>query len=95
MPLVDRTNGRLDEIKAFAAAEGISEAFQDRLDYLDNYASARRDEGIETRCILGYDWAPNSLGFTLEMRRDGGDWKMWMVGGLIFHASDQTWGVHT
>lgn len=85
--LVDNTDGYLDTVKEFADKVGKADNLQGRLDYLDGYASGRREEGIETRCQLFKDWAPQSFAFLMEMRKDGGEWTRWFNGGLIFHGA--------
>ena len=85
--LVDNTEGYLDTVKDFADKVGKADSLQSKLDYLDTYASARREEGLETRCQLYEDWSPQSFAFRMEMRQDGGEWGQWFVGGLIFHGA--------
>lgn len=84
--LVDNTDGYLDTVKEFAVKVGKEGNLRRKLDYLDQYASGRRSEGIETRCQLYKDWAPQSFAFLMEMRKDGGEWERWFNGGLIFHG---------
>jgi hypothetical protein len=104
--LEDRTNGKLEEIKAFAAETGREEQLQKELDYLGNYSAQ------ETKCVFFPDFAPYSLSFNMERKEDG-EWVHWFNGGLIFHGSHDGlgsgaapthsvcltptdgWGVHT
>jgi len=90
--LVDMTDGYLETVKEFAAKVGKAEDLQKNLDYLDGYASGRRSEGLETRCTLFKDWAPQSFAFLMEMRKDGGAWERWFNGGLIFHGPHDNGG---
>lgn len=83
--LEDRTNGRLAEIKAFAAETGREEQLQQELDYLANYGAQ------ETRCVLFPDFAPHSLAFNMERKKDG-EWVHWFNGGLIFHGNHDGYG---
>lgn len=83
--LVDRTNGKLDDIKAFAAETGREAQLQQKLDYLANYSQQ------ETRCLLFHDFAPHSLFFQMQHKKDG-DWEHWFSGGLIFHGSHDGYG---
>jgi hypothetical protein len=85
--LVDNTDGYLDTVKEFADKVGKADNLQAKLDYLDGYASARREEGLETRCQLFKDWAPQSFSFLMEMRQDGGEWQRWFNGGMLFHSA--------
>ena len=84
--LVDNTDGYLDTVKDFAAKVDKVDNLKAKLDYLDTYASARREEGLETRCQLFKDFAHWSFEFVMEMRQDGGEWQRWFNGGLIFHG---------
>ena len=79
--LVDKTNGKLDEVKEFAAKVGKSEQLQKELDYLANYSDR------ETRCLLFTDFAPQSFQFTMEVKNKDGEWEYWFNGGLIFHGA--------
>ncbi len=85
--LVDNTDGYLDTVKAFADKVGKADSLQSKLAYLDEYASARREEGLETRCQLYEDSSPQSFAFLMEMRQDGGEWTRWFNGGMIFHGA--------
>lgn len=78
--LIDKTNGKLDQVKEFAAKIDMSTQLQEQLDYLANY-SAR-----ETRCLLFTDFAPHSFQFTMEVKNGEGEWEHWFFGGLIFHG---------
>lgn len=72
-----------------ACARGLAEPLFAQLLYLHHYA----DHELTGRCevLLGYDFAPLSFGVAWRWAGGSND----MVGGLIFHASDETWGVHT
>lgn len=83
--LEDRTNGKLQSIKAFAAETGREEQLQQKLDYLANYGAQ------ETKCVLFQDFAPQSLFFNMQKKKDG-EWVHWFSGGLIFHGSHDGFG---
>lgn len=83
--LEDKTDGKLQSIKAFAAQHDKLEQLQEQLDYLANYGQQ------ETKCILLPDFAPQSLRFVMQ-RKDGDDWKHWFNGGLIFHGNHDGYG---
>lgn len=83
--LEDKTDGKLESIKAFAARCGKLKQLQEQLDYLANYGQQ------ETRCNLMPDFAPQSLRFVMQMKVDG-EWRYWFNGGLIFHGSHDHYG---
>jgi hypothetical protein len=74
-----------ESVKKFAEETGRMEQLQKRLDYLDTYAE-HGDRGA-TKCVLGYDWAPHSFSFCMMRRSEGGEYRPWFNGGLIFHGS--------
>ncbi|MBN1772543.1 MAG: DUF4120 family protein [Deltaproteobacteria bacterium] len=75
---------RLAEARAFADKVGLRENLEDQLRYLDEYAE-HGDRG-KTCCRLYRDSAPQSFGFVMTVRREGGIYKTWFNGGLIFHG---------
>lgn len=84
--IVDKTNGYLDEVKAFADKAGRAEQLQKELDYLANYSQQ------ETRCLLYKDFAPYSFRFVMERRADDGGFVYWFNGGLILHSNHDGFG---
>jgi hypothetical protein len=80
--IIDKTNGKLDEAKAFADRVGKRDNLDDRLEYLGNYA---RRAGRETRCTLYNDFTPHSFEFLLEEKK-GDEWVRLFNGGLIYHG---------
>lgn len=85
--IVDKTDGHLDAVKAFAAKVGKSEQLAGQLGYLDEYAC---NDGRQTRCLLFRDFAPQSFFFRMELKREGEPdeaYEPWFVGGCIFHGA--------
>lgn len=80
----DRTDGYLDEVKAFAERAGKTEQLQKQLDYLANYSQS------ETRCLLFRDFAPMSFYFEIQRRSDAATLERWFNGGLIFFNKGDT-----
>ena len=83
--IVDKTDGKLQSIKAFAAQHDKLKQFEEQLDYLVNYGQQ------ETQCVLMQDFAPQSLRFVMQQKVDG-EWHYWFNGGLIFHGSHDGFG---
>jgi hypothetical protein len=79
--MTDKTNGKLEEARAFAARVGKTEQLEQQLGYL------KKMVGESEECILYPDFAPYSLYF--ELRR--GDRRI-MNGGLIFHGAHDRGG---
>ena len=83
----DRTNGKLDLVKVFAAKVGKTDDLQKQLDYLAGYSDN------ETRCVLYTDFAPNSFAFDmLRRKKDDGSWEHWFNGGLLWHGTHDDFG---
>jgi hypothetical protein len=77
----DFSNGRLDEIQAFATTHGLSESYTKTYDRLERYSN----EGDEVK--LYSDFAPLSLYF--EIFREG---RFILNGGFIFHGPFDGYG---
>lgn len=75
----DKTDGKLQSIIVFAAQHNRLKQLQEQLDYLANYGQQ------ETRCVLYSDFAPQSLRFVMQAKKDG-EWVRWFSGGLVFHG---------
>jgi len=82
---------RMDEVLAHAATIGKLEHFESvlaRVAYPTFF-------GRKARTLLTWDFAPYSFCFCVQTQDESGAWKFAMNGGLIFHAADQSWSVHT
>jgi hypothetical protein len=93
--IIDKTNGKLADVKAFAATVGKLENLEGKLKYLGNYAC---NSGRVTRCHLMNDYAPQSFYFELEVKAESApdsEYRLMMNGGLILHSPQDGWGVHT
>lgn len=88
--LVDKTNGHLDSVKAFAERTGQTESLENKLEYLGGYAC--HDTPEDTRCLLFTDFAPMSFEFLIEKRGKDGEYTRWFNGGLIFHGDHDNGG---
>ena len=74
-------------------------ALQRGLNYLRDYSTMER----RCVCILYLDFAPQSFQFEWFYKPSNPNWekgifvKMWMAGGLIYHAGPDgpRWGAHT
>lgn len=82
----DRTEGHLEEVRAFAEKVGKRDQLENRLAYLGNYSQE------PTRCLLFKDWAPQSFAFQMQTKNKNGEWQHWFHGGLIFHGSHDGYG---
>lgn len=106
MPLIDRTEGYLEEVREFADSINMREQLEGQLEYLAGYANGPGCKG-PTRCILYRDWAPKSFRFAMERKRRETDplpsernnqrtgdpeWVYWFNGGLIFHGAHDRGG---
>ena len=93
MLLIDNQS-HFDKVKAFAETNSLTDAFNDRLDYLRNYGCSEEkpDRG---RVRLGYDFAPNSFGIEIEFKQADGSYAHFMTGAMVFDPGTSTWGVHT
>jgi hypothetical protein len=81
MLITNRVRDELEAAKAFAAKAGLAEDLAARLRYLDEYAHPKN-----TRCTLSRDSAPYSFEFVMEVQQLDGDWRVWFVGGLLYHG---------
>jgi hypothetical protein len=79
--ILDKTNGRLDEIKAFAKEHDLMESFNDTFARLENHSA----KGYEVS--LYSDFAPLSLEFSIT---DQG--RFVLNGGFIFHGKHDGFG---
>jgi len=83
---------RMDEVCAFADSIGKRDNFEQAL----GRVAFPMFFGKNSRTLLSGDWAPHSFQFGVQVQDEsGGAWRFVMNGGLIFHAADQSWGVHT
>ncbi len=79
--IVDKTNDRLDEIKAFAKENNLLENFNNTFSKLESYS----EKGYTV--TLFSDFAPLSMEFSIT---DNG--KHILNGGFIFHGSHDGFG---
>jgi len=79
--ITDLSNGRLDEIKAFANTHGLMESYEKTYARLERYSENGCDVNLFT------DFAPLSLYF--EITRDG---QLVLNGGFIFHGLHDRYG---
>lgn len=79
--ITDLSNGRLDEIKAFATTNGLTESYNKTFARFERYSK----EGDEVK--LYADFAPLSLYF--EIFRNG---NFILNGGMIFHGKHDGYG---
>jgi len=79
--ITDLSNGRLDEIKAFATTHSLTESYENTYSRLERHSQ----NGYEVK--LYSDFAPLSLYF--EIFREG---KFEMNGGMIFHGKHDGYG---
>ena len=108
--LVDKTNGTLDEVRAFAERTGQTESLEKNLAYLAGYACHETPQ--DTRCLLFPDFAPMSFEFVIERRQADGGYARWFNGGMIYFekhesgvggpqcsvrldTSESGWSIHT
>ena len=83
--MIDCTNGRLEEIKAFAATHPMGESFTKSLQQLQ---SIEKDRGLI--CYLHTDYAPMSLYFVFRnIKKDN---QTYMNGGVIYHGRHDGFG---
>ena len=94
--ILDKTNGRLDEIKAFATEHDLMESFIDTFQRLENYSN----KGYEVS--LYSDFAPLSLGFSIanqgrfDGKHDGfGNGGAPTFSVLISTEKKTGWSIHT
>jgi hypothetical protein len=81
MIITDLSNGRLDEIKAFATTHGLTESFEKTFARLERHSQNGFDVNLYS------DFAPLSLYF--EITRDE---QFVLNGGVIFHGSHDGYG---
>lgn len=79
--IIDNTNGRLDEIKAFAKEHELMESFTQTFARLENYSA----KGYEV--FLYRDFAPLSLEFVIKQ-----EGRFVLNGGFIFHGKHDGFG---
>lgn len=75
-----------DKVVEFAKSAGKMEQLQEKLDYLRNYSDS------DTKCHLGYDFAPYSFSFCMTRKDGSGEYLPWFNGGLIFHGTHDNGG---
>lgn len=84
--IIDRTYGKLDEVKTFAATNPKSETLDRCFNTLERLRNNKHG-------VMVYDdWAPHSLFFAVvdkDMQPAG------MHGEIIYHGSSVGWSVHT
>lgn len=81
--LVVKNQEHFDKVYTKAVELGLDVELQHQLDWLAAYACHETPE--DTRCDLYYDFAPLSFSFVMQRKGDGGDYKRWFNGGLIYH----------
>ena len=79
--IIDKSNGRLDEIKEFANKNELTESFNNSFKSFENYSQKGYD------VTLASDFAPLSLMFAIY--KDG---KYISNGGFIFHGKHDGFG---
>lgn len=79
--IIDNSNGRLDEIKAFANENNLLENFNNTFSRLENYSA----KGYTV--TLYSDFAPLSMEFSIT-KND----KLILNGGFIFHGAHDGFG---
>lgn len=86
--IVDRSNGKLDEIRAFAEKRGLTKQLQGQLDRLDSGTFF----GVPADVILTNDFAPYSLLFSIvpKGKHEPTDKDIFMFGGFIYHGPGDT-----
>lgn len=82
---------RLDEMAAHADAIGKRDHFERTL----SRVAFPTFFGQKARTIVYNDFAPYSLGFSVQVQDKNGAWKFAMNGGFIYHHSEKEWGIHT
>lgn len=80
--LIDKTEGKLDEIKAFAETHPAKESFYRCLNSLNQKIISNPDH-FGDYIELYADWAPYSLNF---VHRKKGEFGSRIVGGIIYHG---------
>lgn len=83
--------GRLDEMARFADSIGKRDEYERALTRL----AFPTFFGQKTRTIVYNDFAPLSLGFSVQTQDKSGAWKFAMNGGFIYHQNEKEWSIHT
>jgi phosphopantetheine adenylyltransferase len=87
--IIDKTNGRFEEIIKFADENQIKDKF---INCLDRIEKIQNNSDNEYKHIEIYnDFAENSLIFSF-IKNDGSNG---LTGGIIFHKNNKTWNIHT
>jgi hypothetical protein len=92
----DVTKTYLKETFAWAVDNDSWLKLIERLAYLDEYGQSNHE--AEFRVTLYPDKWLGDHGFSVsweKRQREQPDYNHFMAGGLVFHESDKTWGVHT
>ena len=79
--IIDNSNGRLDEIKAYAKEHDLMESFNETFSRLENYS------GKGYKVSLYSDFAPLSLEFVVKEEE-----RSVLNGGFIFHGKHDGFG---
>lgn len=79
--IIDKSNGRLEEIKTYADKHGLTDNFQHTFKSFENYSA----KGFDV--TLAADFAPLSLIFAVTK-----DAKLIINGGFIFHGKHDGYG---
>lgn len=79
--IIDTSNGRLDEIKAFAKENDLMESFKETFARLETYSA----KGYEVSLFC--DFAPLSLEFVIKQ-----EGRFVLNGGFIFHGKHDGFG---
>lgn len=79
--IIDNSNGRLAEIKAFAKENDLEENFNETFSRLENYSGKGND------VFLYSDFTPLSLEFVIKEKE-----KFILNGGFIFHGKHDGFG---
>jgi len=105
---IDRFKTILDAARALGPK--ALESLESWVAYLDSYANgpgcSYEKEG--TKCVIGYDSAPLSFGFSMFRGDGNGGWVYWYSGGLTYHgqgsnamsielngSNEPHWSMHT
>jgi len=79
--IIDNSNGRLGEIKAYAKEHDLMKSFNETFSRLENYS----EKGYEV--TLYSDFAPLSLEFVIKQEE-----RFVLNGGFIFHGKHDGFG---
>ena len=75
-----------EHIRCFAKRKGIERAWDQMLEYLDDYGDEK------TRCRFGFHAAPHSFYLVMERQDQHGIWRRVWDGTLYFNGVE--WSVH-